>query len=92
MIALVAKCFVKDGKTNDFMALAKSMVTETQKENGCIFYNIFKNNETDNEFAFIEQWESEESLEAHKVSRHFKNLVPEIAKIADFELNSYSIC
>jgi quinol monooxygenase YgiN len=40
---------------------------------GCITYQLYQNEADPTDFAFIEEWTSDEDLAAHFSSDHFKN-------------------
>merc|ERR1712150_158468 len=54
-----------------FLSEAKKMIAATQKEKGCILYQLFKEKGKEMSYA-IETWETAEDLEAHSKSVHVK--------------------
>lgn len=81
MITVVASCVVKEDKISEYKRIAFEMEKETVKEDGCISYKLFQNSQNEHAFAFIEQWESNEHLEAHKKTKHFTELVPKMNEL-----------
>ncbi|TWU38716.1 putative monooxygenase YcnE [Novipirellula aureliae] len=57
------------------LELLKGMVAESKKEHGCLAYDLYQQTHNPREFSLMERWESEEDLEAHKQSEHFKYFV-----------------
>merc|ERR1712212_1476954 len=55
------------------LAEAKVMIAETQKEPGCIHYQLYKEAGKETSFAMIEAWATIEQLKAHGQSAHVKN-------------------
>merc|ERR1711893_12818 len=55
-----------------FLSEAKKMILATQKEKGCIHYQLYKEQGKDKSYAMIETWETSEDLEAHSKSAHVK--------------------
>merc|ERR1712066_1097507 len=45
-----------------FLSEAKKMILATQKEKGCIHYQLYKEQGKDKSYAMIETWETSESL------------------------------
>lgn len=76
MIVLIAKSTVQEGKQEEFVRIAKKMVEETRKEEGCISYDLVKDETDDVVFCFIEKYRDEAALEAHRASAYFQTYVP----------------
>lgn len=74
MITIVAKNFVKDGKSEEVLKLSKELVEETVKENGCISYEMYQDEKDENILTMIETWENKEALKAHATSEHFQRI------------------
>jgi PTH1 family peptidyl-tRNA hydrolase len=77
MIKVVAPQPFKEAITPEVKALLEEMIAATRKEDGCISYELCKTIDGE-EYAFIEQWETQEALDAHMNSEHFKRLIPQI--------------
>lgn len=76
------------GKADAFLEATKELIVETRKENGCIDYQLFKNDEQDNSYVFIEEWETKEALEKHSTSAHitaFRTNTADSVKSADVQ-------
>ena len=71
MILVIAEIVSKDGSDQAFLAAAEKCVEATRKEAGNVFYNLRRNPFNPNEFTFVEEWETKESLEAHMKTAHF---------------------
>ena len=89
MISVVATCFVKEDKIELFLKLSKELVMETQKEPGCIEYNLYSNEKAPREFTYIEKWESKENLDAHMISKHFKRIGLQMSGTLEKETSMY---
>lgn len=83
MVKIIAKNFVKQGKVEQVLILAKELVQETLKENGCISYEMYQSEGDENVLTMIEQWENKEVLKAHMASEHFKRIVPLMNEFMD---------
>ena len=64
MIKIVVKVTVKPGKAEDFKNIAAELVAETRKEEGCISYQLFQDNQNPDLLFFIEEWTNGEALNA----------------------------
>lgn len=76
MIIVTATCKLIKGKKAAFSKLASELINETRKEDGCIEYSLYEELNNEDMMCFIEKWKSQESLEAHIESKHFKRIVP----------------
>lgn len=92
MVNVVATITVIDGKTEEYSKHARIMVAETVKEKGCIMYEFCQSKDDPLKFAMIEKWESQEALEAHFGSAHFKEFVSSIEGLAIVKaVDQYSV-
>ena len=90
MIRVVSKGMFYEEKTDEALKLYEELVVKSQKEKGCISYNLYRDIEDGNILTMMEEWESKEALEEHKKSEHFTRLVPVISKLRKrSELNVY---
>jgi quinol monooxygenase YgiN len=79
MIKIVAKNFIKEDKMDEFIALAKNLVEETNKnDEGCLKYELFQDMNNPNVYTIIEEWENGEFLQKHIASKHFKEIILQI--------------
>lgn len=83
MIKIVVKKKIKEGKLDEAIKLYEEMVSAFQKEEGCIQYNLYQDNNDRSILFIIEEWENEEVLEKHNASEHFTRLVPMIAELVE---------
>jgi quinol monooxygenase YgiN len=73
-VRLIARAVAKPGKAEELKATFRQMLEPTRKEKGNHFYELFEAHEG-NRFFFNALWESEEALEEHKNSPHFKQFI-----------------
>lgn len=73
-VRLIARAVAKPGKAAELKANFRQMLEPTRKEEGNRFYELFESHEG-GRFFFNELWASEEALERHKNSAHFKELI-----------------
>jgi quinol monooxygenase YgiN len=93
MIRVVAKSEIKEDQIETYKGLAKELIHETRKEQGCISYELFQDIEHQNICTFIEAWEDEEALGRHMKSAHFERIVPRMAQLKEkqSEVNVYQL-
>lgn len=92
-ITVIAKLTAKPGLEQRVMEELEHMVSETEKEIGCINYDLHRQIDDPSVFLFHENWISKEALDKHMQTPHFKHLssikneiLVEDASIALFEL------
>jgi len=92
MLKVVARGFFYEDKVDEAINLYEELVRETQKEIGCISYNLYQDLNDRTILTMLEEWEDTECLESHLKSEHFQRIVPEISKLRkSFEINKYKL-
>ena len=86
MIKIVAKNYIKKDKKDDFLKLAKELIIESRKEDGCIAYDIYESIDGLC-LTFIEEWKDEKSIEMHNNSEHFKSIVPKLSQFKEGDMD-----
>lgn len=76
MILLIAKNTLQEGKQAEFIRIAESMAKESRKEAGCLSYELVQEETNDTVFYFVEKYQDEAALQAHRASGHFQTYVP----------------
>ncbi len=91
MLTVVAKAKVKIDKVEEFKKYADEIIEETRKEDGNVSYNLYEDSKESNVLTFIEFWRSEEDLQKHFESEHFKKILPKMAILQEneTEINIY---
>jgi quinol monooxygenase YgiN len=90
MIIVVAKSVVKEDMISLYKQETVKLIELTRKESGCIAYDLCEDVNNPNILTFIEKWESQEHLDAHMNSEHFKEIVPKLKDMRESsELNIY---
>jgi len=83
MIKVVAKSYAKMEKLDRILELSKEMVEKTVKEEGCIKYELFQDTKDPGVMIIIEEWESEEALNRHIASEHFRRIIPQLNELRE---------
>jgi Uncharacterized conserved protein len=71
MITLNVFFKVQKNKKNDFLKVLNNMVTESNKEPGCHFYQLWQNENDGSHYALIELWKDKDSLIEHQKTPHW---------------------
>ncbi len=88
MISVVAHNYVKEGCLNEFLAVMKELVEETnQYDAGCIKFAMYRDLTNPLIVTAFEEWENQEAIDSHLSSKHFidsvSKLMPYCAKPTD---------
>ena len=87
MIRLNVFIRVKEEKREAVLVAAKELVTASQKDKGCIAYDVFESATRHDVLMICETWKDAEALSAHEHTPHFMTLVPQI----EIRILKYSI-
>jgi quinol monooxygenase YgiN len=69
-IRVVARVVALPDKVNELGAVLLELIAPTRKEVGCIKYELLQNQSDSTDFTFVEEWNSDEDLDAHLQSPH----------------------
>ena len=79
MIKVTACNFVKQGCVEKFLEVTKELVEKTNAlDPGCNQYELCKDLNDPLRFIMLEEWEDQNSLDAHLKAAHFLELVPQL--------------
>lgn len=87
MIAVYASSQVIEANVDAYLALAKEIIAETRKENGCISYELVRGLEKREQFAFTEKWTDMDALNAHMKTPHFTSIVPKMGALTTGDMS-----
>lgn len=75
-VILVVNVKVKEAVAEEVYTFMKALHKLTHEfDKGCIQYDLHRIKDKENEFCFIETWESQEALDAHMQAGHFKSFM-----------------
>lgn len=84
MIGVVAQITVKEGAQADFEAVARRLVEAVKaNEPGCKFYDLFKVRDGDTEYMFMELFNDQAAVDAHRASEHYRTIGREMGPFLD---------
>lgn len=69
-IRVVAHLTSKPETIAETRSALEGIIDPTRAEAGCIYYELMQNNDVPTDFTFVEEWESDETLDAHLQSSH----------------------
>lgn len=68
---------------------ATELVAFSQRDKGCIDYDLYQSKTNDDRFMIVETWESPEALKAHSETDHYKRLSPELNKYSNITVEKF---
>ena len=79
MIGVVAKLTIAEGKEAEFEGVATDLMGQVKaNEPGVITYQLYKSKTEANVYIFMEQYESQEALDAHGKTDYFRAAGPKL--------------
>ena len=84
MIGLVVTLKIKDGKQEEFEAVARELISQVRaNEPGNAQYTLTRKQGSTTEYVFLEQYKSQEDLDAHGKSAHYLANAPKLGPCLD---------
>lgn len=71
MILVTADVFLQPGKHAEFIAAANTCIAATRNEEGNLSYRLLADPEDNAKYTFVEEWASQQALDAHMQAPHF---------------------
>lgn len=79
MIGLVVTLEVQDGKQSEFEDVFKDLMAQVKaNEPGCIWYQLFKSKKSETTYTVLEQYASQDALDAHGKTDYFLAAQPKL--------------
>jgi len=76
-VRVVADNWIREDAVDEFLAAAQELVAQTHANDaGCLAYDLCRDTADPLHLTVIEEWESQEALDAHIASDHFQRLFP----------------
>ena len=72
-LRVVARIKALPDKVDTVRSILLELIVPTRKEEGCIVYELLQNKADATDFTFVEEWQSESSLDSHAASDHLKD-------------------
>lgn len=83
MIKIVAQNVVKEGMREAFIEAVQFLITESQKEEGCVEYHLYEDVHNPQVLTFLEVWKDLEAIDVHSHSEHYTTIVPTLGAFVD---------
>jgi quinol monooxygenase YgiN len=70
MIVVVGRVRTDAGGREALIRIGQTVAAASRAEPGCISYRLYEDTEVENDFVFVEEWESSEALQRHFATQH----------------------
>jgi quinol monooxygenase YgiN len=70
-VRVIARFVAREAKAAEVRSVLQKMLKPTRAEQGCEYYELFESS-LDGHFYFNELWNSQEDLDVHAASGHFR--------------------
>ncbi|MBN2864324.1 MAG: antibiotic biosynthesis monooxygenase [Bacteroidales bacterium] len=76
---IIAKVYIKPGSESAFISEAKSMIENSNKEEGCMGYMLYQDPYEKTNFIFVERYKDQSAVDAHFATPYFSEFGNKIA-------------
>jgi quinol monooxygenase YgiN len=80
-VHVVARVMALPGNAEMVKSALLQLIEPTRQEQGCIRYDLLQSHIDPNEFVFVEEWESNETITAHLDSSHVQDAFLEVGRL-----------
>ncbi len=80
MIVVVGRVRTDAARREALIRVGQTVAAASRQEAGCISYRVYEDTELENDFVFVEEWDSDDALQRHFATPHiaeFMQAVPE---------------
>jgi quinol monooxygenase YgiN len=78
MIVVVGRVRTDADKRDALVRVGQAVAKASRDESGCISYRLYEDTEIENDFVFVEEWESNEPLQLHFATPHVRDFMQAI--------------
>jgi len=78
---ITARVYIKPGSEDLFIEAAKTIIENSNKEEGCLGYMLYQDPYEKTNFIFVEKWKNQAAIDYHFATEHFKEFGTRIADL-----------
>ena len=75
MILVIGRVRTDPDRRAALVAAGQALVAASRAEPGCISYRLYEDTQIENDFVFVEEWESEQALRRHFATPHVRDFM-----------------
>jgi quinol monooxygenase YgiN len=81
-IRVIARALAQAGEEEQLRNILVGMLKPTRAEQGCRLYELYESNDR-GLFYFYEEWESQDALDRHTTTPHYKQLAQSVRNLLE---------
>jgi quinol monooxygenase YgiN len=81
MIVVVGRVSTDADKRDELVRIGEKVAVASRAEAGCISYRVYEATDLENQFVFVEEWESSEALQQHFATAHIAEFMQAIPAV-----------
>jgi quinol monooxygenase YgiN len=78
MIVVVGRVQTDADRRAELVRIGQTVAAASRLEPGCISYRVYQDTENENDFVFVEEWESDAALQEHFATSHIAEFLQAI--------------
>jgi len=78
MIVVVGRVSTDADKRDELVRIGEKVAAASRAEPGCLNYRVYEATDLENQFVFVEEWESSDALKAHFATPHIAEFMQAI--------------
>jgi quinol monooxygenase YgiN len=78
MIVVVGRVSTDADKRDALVRVGHAVAAASRAEPGCVSYRLYEDTEIENDFVFVEEWDSNEALQLHFATPHIRDFMQAI--------------
>lgn len=86
-VRVVARVIALPEKVEELKAALRELIEPTRQEAGCIQYELLQNQSDPTDFNFVEEWNSNDAINAHLDSAHIEVIDSKLDGLVAAELD-----
>ena len=79
---ITARIPIRPEAIEQFLIAAKTMVENSNAEQGCLIYKLYQEVGNPQSFIFYEIYENQDAVDIHNSSSHFKTFIEQVSELA----------
>jgi quinol monooxygenase YgiN len=80
---IIARFLARDGHAEEVADLLRGFVEPSRAEDGCFFYDLYRDRENRNLFVIVDGWRDDAAFAAHAASVHVAGILAALAPHLD---------
>jgi quinol monooxygenase YgiN len=81
MVLAIGRVRTDTDRRAELVRIGQRVARASREEPGCISYRVYEDSERENDFVFVEEWQSEDALRQHFGTPHVAELMAAIRDV-----------